>query len=92
MQPAPPPLLPQLPQAALSRRSKLLIALAFVPAFVIGSLIVLRVCGLIRPFSVPTGAMTPAVSAGDHVMMEGVTFVVRHPSRGDIVTFRRRMR
>ena len=72
----------------MSRRSKLLIALALVPACFVGALIVLRICGLVRPFSVPTGAMTPAVSAGDRVMMEGVTFVARHPRRGDVVVFR----
>jgi signal peptidase I len=72
----------------MSRLSKFLIGLALVPACLVGALIVLRICGLVRPFSVPTGAMTPAVSAGDHVMMEGVTFVSRHPRRGDVVVFR----
>ena len=62
--------------------------MALVPAFCFGAVVVLRVCGLVRPFSVPTGAMTPAVSAGDHVMMEGVTFLSRQPRRGDIVVFK----
>jgi signal peptidase I len=44
--------------------------------------------GLVRPFSVPTGAMTPAVSAGDHVMMEGFSFLTRKPRRGDIIVFK----
>lgn len=72
----------------MSRRVKILIALALVPAFCYGALLVLRVCGLVRPFSVPTGAMTPAVSAGDHIMMEGITFLSRQPRRGDIVVFK----
>ena len=72
----------------MSRSSKLLIALAPIAAFVVGALIVLRICGLIRPFSVPTGAMTPAVSAGDHIMMEGVTFLYGQPHHGDIVVFK----
>ena len=72
----------------MSRRVKILIALALVPAFCYGALLVLRVCGLVRPFSVPTGAMTPAVSAGDHIMMEGITFLSRRPRRGDIVVFK----
>ena len=72
----------------MSRRSKLLIALALIPAFVVGALIVLRICGFVRPFAVPTGAMTPAVSAGDHIIMEGVTFLSRQPRRGDIVVFK----
>ena len=42
----------------------------------------------LRPFSVPTGAMAPAIEAGDRVMMERVTFLVRKPHRGDIIVFR----
>jgi signal peptidase I len=51
-------------------------------------LALLRPLGLIRPFAVPTGAMAPAVSAGDRVMMEGFSFLVRKPHRGDIVVFK----
>lgn len=32
--------------------------------------------------------MSPAVSAGDHVMMEGFTYLVRQPRKGDVVVFR----
>ena len=32
--------------------------------------------------------MTPAISAGDHVIMEGMTFLARKPRRGDIVVFK----
>ena len=32
--------------------------------------------------------MSPAISAGDHVMMEGLSFLVRKPRRGDIVVFK----
>jgi len=32
--------------------------------------------------------MSPAVSAGDHVVMEKVTFLFRKPHRGDIVAFK----
>lgn len=34
--------------------------------------------------------MAPAVSAGDSVVMEGLTFLVRRPRRGDIVVFKSR--
>jgi signal peptidase I len=64
------------------------IVLAVILFFFIAVLGVLRVCGLIRPFYVPTGAMTPTVAAGDYVMMEGVTFLERKPRRGDVVVFR----
>lgn len=87
---SPPPLpqLPPSPRAPLSRRSKLLLGLTVASGVVMGMLIVLRVCGLVRPFFVPTGSMAPAVSSGDHVMTEGLTFLVRQPRRGEIVAFR----
>lgn len=51
-------------------------------------LISLRPLGLIRPFSIPTGAMTPAASPGDHVMMERLSYLFRQPNRGEIVVFK----
>ena len=51
-------------------------------------LTLLRPLGLVRPFKVPTGAMTPALSSGDHFMMEGFTFLARKPHRGDIIVFK----
>jgi signal peptidase I len=82
-----PPLITR-PQIPLSRRNKVIIGLASLPAFFVGALILLRLCNLIRPFSVPTGAMIPAVSPGDHILMEGLTFLFGQPHRGDIVVFR----
>jgi signal peptidase I len=73
---------------SMSRGNKLLIILALVTAGSISILFTLRVCGMIRPFHVPTGAMTPAVSAGDHVIMEGFTFLSNPPRRGDIVVYK----
>ena len=32
--------------------------------------------------------MMPAVSPGDHVVTEGVTFLIRKPQRGDIIVFK----
>jgi signal peptidase I len=80
--------LSQSPRTSRNLPSKVLGVIALVPALLIGALVVLRLCGLIRPFSVPTGAMTPAISPGDHIFMEGVTFLSRQPRRGDIVVFR----
>ncbi|MDB6111219.1 MAG: signal peptidase [Pedosphaera sp.] len=74
--------------ATTSKSQKLVIGLAiFAGTFVVAS-ICLRAFGLIRVFSVPTGSMTPAVSPGDHVFMEGFTFLARPPRRGDILVFR----
>src|SRR5258708_39599302 len=88
MSPTTPPPLPQPRRVSLNRLDKLLIGLGLILVFLIGALIVLRIFGLIYPFLVPTGAMAPAVSAGDHVVMEGITFLVRNPRRGDIVAFK----
>jgi signal peptidase I len=84
----PPPLPSRPPRSSLSRRNKLLIGLALFSPVVFGVLIVLRIFGLICPYSVPTGSMSPAVSAGDHVMMEDFTYLFRQPRRGDIVVFK----
>ena len=85
--PKPPPLTQSRP-ASLSRGAKLIIGLAFVPTVCYVALIGLLMVGLVHPFSVPTGAMTPAVCVGDHVMMEGLSFLTRKPRRGDIIVFK----
>src|SRR5690242_5535755 len=72
----------------ISLLPKLILCLGIPGGICVLLLISLRISGLIRPFSVPTGGMAPAVSGGDHVMMEGVSFLVRKPRRGDIVVFK----
>jgi signal peptidase I len=61
-------------------------------AITVGAFLALGACvrllGLLHPFSIPTGAMTPAISPGDHVMMEGFSFLGRKPRRGDILVFK----
>jgi len=37
---------------------------------------------------VPTSAMTPAASAGDHIFAEGFTYLSRKPLRGDVIVFK----
>lgn len=69
-------------------RRKLLIGAAVTVAFFMAALDVFRIVGLIRPFSVPTGAMTPTILPGDHIIMEGFTFLGRRPHRGDVVVFK----
>lgn len=66
----------------------MLVGLSVLVAGLVVALAGLRLAGLIRPFSVPTGAMTPAVSPGDHVLMEGFTLLLRKPRRGDVVVFK----
>jgi signal peptidase I len=81
------PAAPAAKRTPMARGYKLLIFAASLPACIAGLLVVLRLCGLICPFSIPSGAMDPAVSRGDHILMEGFTFLTRRPRPGDIVIF-----
>ena len=82
----PPPL--PLPRTALDRRSKVLIGFAVAVAVFLGVLVILRLFGLVRPFSVPTTAMAPTITPGDHFLMEGFSFLARTPRRGDVAVFK----
>jgi signal peptidase I len=55
---------------------------------IVATLVTLRIFGLLYPFYIPTAAMAPTVSPGDHVIVEGITYLVREPRRGDVVVFR----
>jgi signal peptidase I len=74
----------------LSRRGKVLVALAVVLMAALGGgvvgLVVLRAMGMIIPFSVPNRAMSPAISPGDRFVMVGYrgSYKLR---RGDIAVF-----
>jgi signal peptidase I len=86
-----PPALPTLQSVRPTRLdlfTKVLVAIALVGVICFASIIGLRIFGMLRPFYMPTGGMAPAVSPGDHIMMEGLTFRSRQPRRGDIVCFK----
>lgn len=53
-----------------------------------GTFALLLIVGLIRLFSVPTGAMAPTLLPGDRLVMERFTFLARQPRRSDVVVFR----
>jgi signal peptidase I len=84
------PVAPPLPKAKvdrLDRRSRFLITLGVLGAVFGVAILVLRETEMIRPFSVPTSGMSPAVVPGDHIMMDGLTFLRREPRKGDIIVF-----
>jgi signal peptidase I len=83
-----PPALPKVPGGRLNKPNKLFIGLALAAGIWFAVILVLRICGLLKPFVVPTGGMATALSPGDHVMMEGVTYLARHPRRGEVVVFK----
>ena len=51
-------------------------------------LIGLRILGLLIPYSVPSDGMSPAVSRGDSILMESISYRNRKPLRGEILVFR----
>src|SRR5215470_5425606 len=74
--------------ARMNGPTRICIGLAILAGCLVSTLILLRLCNLLRPFSIPTGAMTPALSPGDHIMVEGLTLLFGKPHRGDIVVFK----
>jgi signal peptidase I len=84
-----PPPLPQSQGASWRLRDRFALGIpGLVIAAALLAVVLLRVLGLLRPFTVPTAPMAPAIAAGDRVLMEGITFLGREPRRGDIVVFR----
>lgn len=79
---------PNVTQVSRSVSQNLFRALIILAILAVLGLLSLRLFGLVRPFKVPTGAMTPAVSVGDHFFMEGITYFARAPRRSDIVVFK----
>jgi signal peptidase I len=45
------------------------------------------ITSIVRPFSVSTGAMSPTIVPGDHLMAESVSYMLKKPQRGDIIVF-----
>jgi signal peptidase I len=82
---SPPPLPENVKAPAMRPISKILLSMAVA---VLLCLFLLRAIGLMRLFSVPTAAMTPTLAPGEHFMMEGLSFLVRKPHRGDVIVFR----
>ena len=82
-----PPSSQKVPQAGLNRITKILLVVCAFGGVCIAILIALRIFGLLYPFYIPTASMAPAVSPGDHVIMEGLTFLKRKPHRGEIIVF-----
>ena len=85
--PEPPPV-PKRQPAGCKANRRLSILLATVAAVFVAGVVMLRIFGLVQPFSIPTSSMAPAVSPGDHIMMEGITFLSRNPRKGDVVVFK----
>jgi signal peptidase I len=64
-----------------------LVGLALVAAVAMVVLVALRITGQVRPFSVPSGGMAPAIERGDHVIMEHFSYLRQAPARGDLLVF-----
>jgi len=77
----------RVPPAGLNRDTKILLIVGVFCGICIVAIIALRLLGLLYPFYIPTASMAPAVSSGDHIITEGLTFLKREPHRGDIIVF-----
>ena len=53
----------------------------------IGLVVGARFFGLIGYYSVPSGSMAPAIRDHGHVLVEGVSYLLGAPRRGDIVAY-----
>ena len=84
-----PPALPanEAPTAGPPRRKHRDLAVKVLFA-VCAILVICRLLGLLRPFKIPTDAMAPTIHGGDHVLMEGASYWLRTPRRGDILVFK----
>lgn len=51
-------------------------------------LVIVRLTGLACPYTMPTSGMDPTISAGDHFLVEGFSYLFRKPKRGDIAAFK----
>lgn len=71
-----------------SFRDQILVRLSIAAGGIGALVILLRVCGLLIPYNIPTKSMAPAIKAGDHVMMEGISYLFRKPARGDIAVYK----
>jgi signal peptidase I len=62
--------------------------LAILAGVLCTSIVLFWAFGFIQSFFVPTSAMAPAISPGDHVMMEAISYRRHKPRRGDIAVFK----
>jgi signal peptidase I len=73
--------------ASHSSRQRILICFAVLFASPLTLLIVLRIFGLVVPYTVPTASMAPAINKGDMIISEGLTYRTRKPRLGDVAVF-----
>ena len=77
---------PPLPSTVKRRSVRIKVVLAVL--FVLGALLFgFFGSGRLRVIAVPQKAMSPTIKAGDKLLMEGGTYLFRHPHRGEIVVF-----
>lgn len=53
----------------------------------IALLIAIRAMGYVTPLYISTADMAPAITAGDHVLVDHFTYKSHKPERGDVVVF-----
>jgi len=80
---------PSLPKPRVSRRAAFFAYLLGVTvALLLIAITVLWATGRLRPYSVPSNGMAPAIQRGDLIIAEGVTYLFRKPRRGEALIFK----
>ena len=88
MAPQSPPPLPEAKRSNIPLPIKILLLGTGLAVVCVLSFIGLRIFGLVIPFSIPTDGMSPAISRGDHIVMEDLTYRKRKPVSGEILVFK----
>ena len=85
---SPPPLPDRTKKSAgMNTPTKILVGIGVAFGLVIVLLIACRAAGLLIPYRVPTGSMSPAIRPGDCLIMEGFSIRNHAPQRGEIIVF-----
>jgi signal peptidase I len=71
----------------MNLRLKLLVGFA---AAVPVAVVILRLLGLVIPYGIPGNSMAPTIEPGDRDLMEGFSYLLHKPKRGDVVVFEAR--
>lgn len=73
--------------AGMNIPTKILVGIGVAFGLIIVLLVAFRVAGLLIPYRVPTGSMSPTIRPGDCLIMEGFSIRNHAPERGEIIVF-----
>ena len=69
-----------------SRAARTVVSILVIVAIVLGVTFLLRIFVFV-PYEIPSGSMEETIMPGDMVFSEKISYYMREPDRGDIITF-----